>query len=84
VYAGCAEHTGQDRQLYQWGAQLSEYAGAPEYYWMPDYYFKLLDAMQQQQLSDALLIYDDINRRDSRGPCSDGPVGIHPENLLGL
>src|SRR6185312_16443248 len=25
-----------------------------------DYYFKLLDAMQQQQLSDALLVYDDI------------------------
>ena len=32
-----------------------------------DYYFKLLEAMQQQQLSDALLIYDDINRKGFEG-----------------
>src|SRR6187549_3291889 len=28
-----------------------------------DYYFKLLDCMQQQQLSDAMLLYDEINRK---------------------
>src|SRR6187549_4117907 len=28
-----------------------------------DYYFKLLNCMQQQQLSDAMLLYDEINRK---------------------
>src|SRR5690606_20589499 len=32
-----------------------------------DYYFKLLDYMQQQQLSDAILLYDEINRKGFEG-----------------
>jgi DNA polymerase III subunit gamma/tau len=32
-----------------------------------DYFFKLLEAMQQQDLSSALLIYDDINRKGFEG-----------------
>src|SRR5882724_7592170 len=32
-----------------------------------DYYFRLLDAMQQQDLSNALLLYDDINRKGFEG-----------------
>lgn len=32
-----------------------------------DYFFKLLEAMQQQDLSTALLIYDDINRKGFEG-----------------
>src|SRR6478609_5165573 len=32
-----------------------------------DYYFKLLEAMQQQDLSTALLTYDDINRKGFEG-----------------
>jgi DNA polymerase III subunit gamma/tau len=32
-----------------------------------DYYFRILEAMQQQNLSDALLIYDDINRKGFEG-----------------
>ncbi|MHA4808648.1 DNA polymerase III subunit gamma/tau [Flavitalea flava] len=32
-----------------------------------DYYFRILDAMQEQRLSDALLIYDDINRKGFEG-----------------
>ncbi len=32
-----------------------------------DYYFKLLDYMQQQNLSDALLLYDEINRKGFEG-----------------
>ena len=32
-----------------------------------DYYFKMLDNMQQQQLSDALLLYDEINRKGFEG-----------------
>ena len=32
-----------------------------------DYYFRLLEAMQQQNLSDALLLYDDINRKGFEG-----------------
>ncbi len=32
-----------------------------------DYYFKLLDHMQQQQLSDAMLLYDEINRKGFEG-----------------
>ena len=32
-----------------------------------EYYFKLLEAMQGQHLSDALLIYDDINRKGFEG-----------------
>lgn len=32
-----------------------------------DYYFKLLDSMQQQDLASALLLYDDINRKGFEG-----------------
>ena len=32
-----------------------------------DYYFRLLEAMQEQNLSDALLLYDDINRKGFEG-----------------
>ncbi len=32
-----------------------------------DYYFKLLDCMQQQDLSAAMLLYDDINRKGFEG-----------------
>ncbi len=32
-----------------------------------DYYFQLLQAMQEQNLADALLIYDDINRKGFEG-----------------
>lgn len=32
-----------------------------------DYYFKLLDCMQQQKLSDALLLYDEINQKGFEG-----------------
>ncbi len=32
-----------------------------------DYYFKFLDFMQQQNLSDAMLLYDEINRKGFEG-----------------
>ena len=32
-----------------------------------DYYFKLMDAMQAQSISDALLMYDEINRKGFEG-----------------
>jgi DNA polymerase III subunit gamma/tau len=32
-----------------------------------DYYFKMLDCMQHQQLSDAMLLYDEINRKGFEG-----------------
>jgi DNA polymerase III subunit gamma/tau len=32
-----------------------------------DYYFKLIEAMQQQQLADAMLLYDGINRKGFEG-----------------
>ncbi len=32
-----------------------------------DYYFKLMDHMQHQQLSDAMLLYDEINRKGFEG-----------------
>jgi DNA polymerase-3 subunit gamma/tau len=32
-----------------------------------DYYFKFLDFMQQQQMSDAMLLYDEINRKGFEG-----------------
>jgi DNA polymerase III subunit gamma/tau len=32
-----------------------------------DYYFKMLDCMQQQLLSDAMLLYDEINRKGFEG-----------------
>jgi DNA polymerase-3 subunit gamma/tau len=47
-----------------------------------DYYFKLLDAMQQQQLSDALLIYDDINRKGFEGDLVINGLAEFIRNLL--
>src|SRR3978361_222385 len=32
-----------------------------------DYYFKLMDAMQQQNISEAILMYDEINRKGFEG-----------------
>jgi DNA polymerase-3 subunit gamma/tau len=32
-----------------------------------DYYFRLIDAMQKQSLSDAILLYDEINRKGFEG-----------------
>ena len=32
-----------------------------------DYYFKLIDSMQQQNISDAILMYDEINRKGFEG-----------------
>ena len=32
-----------------------------------DYYFKLIEAMQQQKLADAMLLYDGINRKGFEG-----------------
>ncbi len=32
-----------------------------------DYYFKLIEAMQQQNLADAMLLYDDINKKGFEG-----------------
>jgi len=32
-----------------------------------DYFFRMLDFMQQQQLSDAMLLYDEINRKGFEG-----------------
>ena len=32
-----------------------------------DYYFRLMEAMQQQSVSDALLLYDEINRKGFEG-----------------
>jgi DNA polymerase-3 subunit gamma/tau len=47
-----------------------------------DYYFKLLDAMRQQQLSDALLIYDDINRKGFEGDLVLNGLAEFIRNLL--
>ncbi|MBN9379781.1 MAG: DNA polymerase III subunit gamma/tau [Chitinophagaceae bacterium] len=47
-----------------------------------DYYFKLLEAMQQQQLSDALLIYDDINRKGFEGDLVINGLAEFIRNLL--
>ena len=32
-----------------------------------DYYFRLMDAMQQQSITDAILLYDEINRKGFEG-----------------
>jgi len=47
-----------------------------------DYYFKLLDAMQQQLLSDALLVYDDINRKGFEGDLVLNGLAEFIRNLL--
>ena len=47
-----------------------------------DYYFRLLEAMQQQQLSDALLIFDDINRKGFEGDLVLNGLAEFIRNLL--
>ena len=47
-----------------------------------DYYFRILEAMQQQSLSDALLIYDDINRKGFEGDLVLNGLAEFIRNLL--
>jgi DNA polymerase-3 subunit gamma/tau len=47
-----------------------------------DYYFRILEAMQQQNLSDALLIYDDINRKGFEGDLVLNGLAEFIRNLL--
>jgi len=47
-----------------------------------DYYFRILDAMQQQDLSEALLIYDDINRKGFEGDLVLNGLAEFIRNLL--
>jgi len=47
-----------------------------------DYYFRILDAMQQQDLSDALLIYDSINRKGFEGDLVLNGLAEFIRNLL--
>jgi len=47
-----------------------------------DYYFKLLECMQQQDLSGALLLYDDINRKGFEGDLVINGFAEFIRNLL--
>ncbi|HET6254305.1 MAG TPA: DNA polymerase III subunit gamma/tau [Puia sp.] len=47
-----------------------------------DYYFRILEAMQQQDLSQALLIYDDINRKGFEGDLVLNGLAEFIRNLL--
>ncbi len=47
-----------------------------------DYYFRILEAMQQQDLSEALLIYDDINRKGFEGDLVLNGLAEFIRNLL--
>jgi len=47
-----------------------------------DYYFRVLDAMQQQDLSEALLIYDSINRKGFEGDLVLNGLAEFIRNLL--
>jgi DNA polymerase-3 subunit gamma/tau len=47
-----------------------------------DYYFRILDAMQQQNLSDALLIYDSINQKGFEGDQVLNGLAEFMRNLL--
>lgn len=47
-----------------------------------DYYFKLLDCMQQQDLSGALLLFDDINRKGFEGDLVMNGFAEFIRNLL--
>jgi DNA polymerase-3 subunit gamma/tau len=47
-----------------------------------DYYFRILDAMQQQDLPEALLIYDDINRKGFEGDLVLNGLAEFIRNLL--
>jgi DNA polymerase III subunit gamma/tau len=47
-----------------------------------DYYFRILDAMQRQDLSEALLTYDDINRKGFEGDLVLNGLAEFVRNLL--
>ena len=47
-----------------------------------DYYFRILDAMQQQNLSEALLTYDSINRKGFEGDLVLNGLAEFIRNLL--
>ena len=47
-----------------------------------DYYFRILDAMQRQHLSDALLTYDSINRKGFEGDLVLNGLAEFVRNLL--
>jgi DNA polymerase-3 subunit gamma/tau len=47
-----------------------------------DYYFKLIDAMLNQQLADAMLLYDDINRKGFEGDLVINGFSEFIRNLL--
>ena len=47
-----------------------------------DYYFRILDAMLQQNLSDALLVYDSINRKGFEGDLVLNGLAEFIRNLL--
>ncbi|MFT3683162.1 MAG: DNA polymerase III subunit gamma/tau [Ferruginibacter sp.] len=47
-----------------------------------DYYFKLLDYLQQQNLSDALLMYDEINRKGFEGDTVLNGIAEFLRNVL--
>ena len=47
-----------------------------------DYYFKLLDCMQQQDLAGAMLLYDDINRKGFEGDLVMNGFAEFIRNLL--
>lgn len=47
-----------------------------------DYYFRILEAMQQQDLSQALLLYDDINRKGFEGDLVLNGLAEFIRNLL--
>jgi len=47
-----------------------------------DYFFKLLDAMQQQDLAAAMLLYDDINRKGFEGDMVLNAMAEFFRNLL--
>ena len=47
-----------------------------------DYYFKLLESMQEQKLSDALMTYDEINRKGFEGDTFLNGLAEFLRNLL--
>src|SRR5258705_6245337 len=47
-----------------------------------DYYFKLIDCMQQQDLASAMLLYDDINRKGFEGDMVVNGFAEFIRNLL--
>ena len=47
-----------------------------------DYYFRILDAMQRQDLAEALLTYDDINRKGFEGDLVLNGLAEFVRNLL--